>query len=223
MFGFAWAVLRRDLMAIAMHRRAAWAEPLVFFTIVMILFPLAGSMGTAMLKQAMPMIVWVSVLFANFLALERLLKPDFADGSLEQLLVTSRPLALTLLFKVLAYWLAFSLPLVVLAPFYSLLLFLPVDSVAVMVAALAIGTLAVNLVGSVGAALVVDLQRNSLLSGLLVMPFYIPTLVFGAHATYAASIGLPVAGQLAMLLAILILALLLAPFAAALALRVSIA
>lgn len=206
-----------------MRRRAAWVEPLVFFTTVMILFPLAGSMDAAMLEQTTPMIVWISVLFANFLALERLLKPDFADGSLEQLLIAPHPLALLLLSKILACWLVFSLPLVILAPLYSLLLFLPVDVIAVMTAALAVGTLTANLVGSVGAALVVSLHRSSLLSGLLVMPLYIPTLVFGAHATYAASIGLSANGQLAILLAILILALLLAPLAAALALRVSAA
>ncbi len=215
------SLLRRDFL-VGVRKWATWAEPFIFFTITLVLFPLAGSPESSLLKQAAPAIVWISVLFANFLVLERLLKPDFDDGSLEQLLIAPCPLGVILLFKVLAHWLIFSLPLVVLAPVYSLLLFLPPDAIGVMVLSLAAGTLTMNLIGSIGTALIVTLHGNSLLSGLLVVPFYIPVLVFGAHATYASSLGLDASGELAMLLAMLLLALILAPFAAAVALRASI-
>ncbi len=220
MLGTAWVLLRRDLLA-AMRRRATWVEPFVFFTVVVVLFPLAAD-GAEAAGRAAPAVIWVSVLLANFLALERLLRPDFDDGSLEQLLLLPCPPAVTVLSKVLAYWLLVGLPLALLAPVYALLLFLPLEAAWAMAAALAIGTLTVNLIGAVGAALVVTLHRSSLLSGLLVIPLYIPTLVFGAHATAAAAAGLAVAGQLALLGAMLILALVLAPLAAAAALRVTL-
>ena len=221
MLKFMLALLRRDFL-VGMRKWAAWAEPFIFFTIALVLFPLAGSPESGMLKEAAPAVVWISVVFANFLVLERLLKPDFDDGSLEQLLIAPYPLGMILLFKVLAHWLIFSLPLVILAPAYSLLLFLPPDAVGAMILGLAAGTLTMNLVGSIGAALIVTLRGNNLLSGLLVVPFYIPVLVFGAHATYALSLGLDASGQFAMLSAMLLLALILAPFAAAAALRASI-
>lgn len=214
-------LLRRDLLVATRHR-AAWAEPFVFFTVVMILFPLAGDAGRETLERMMPAVLWTSVLFANFLALERLLRPDFDDGSLEQLLIAPFPATLAVLAKVLAYWLTVSLPLAMLAPLYAMLVFLPPESAPAVGAALAVGTLTVNLIGAVGAALVVTLHRSSLLSGLLVIPLYIPTLVFGAHATAAVAVGSSAAGQFAMLGAMLILALILAPLAAAAALRVTL-
>ena len=198
----------------------------MFFTVVMILFPLAVNAGQWSSADAAIGVIWVTVLLANFLALERLLRPDFDNGSLEQWLLAPYPPALVVLSKVLAHWLVVSLPLVVLAPLYALLMFLPGDAPAsalpVMAAALALGTLTVNLIGVTGAALVVTLHRSNLLSGLLVMPLYIPVLVFGAHATVAAVNGLETSGQLAMLGAMLILALILAPVAAVAALRVSL-
>ena len=222
MLKIAFILLQKDLR-VAIRRRAAWTEPFVFFTIVMILFPLATSAEKELIEQTFPAIIWVSVLFANFLTLERLLRPDFNDGSLEQLLIAPYSLATALLMKVLAYWLVFSLPLVLLAPFYAMLVFLPLESVWVAIVALALGTLTVNLIGAISAALVVTLHRNSLLSGLIVMPLYIPSLMFGAHAISVAASGLDATGQLAILGAMLILALILAPTAAALALRVTLA
>ena len=215
----ALVLLRRDLLAAA-RRRAAWAEPFVFFTVVMVMFPLATD--TAKAAVAAPAVVWVLVLLANFLALERLLQPDFDDGSLEQLMLIPCPLAVVMLSKVLAYWVVASLPLVLLAPLYSVMLFLPPETALTMIAALGAGTLTVNLVGAAGAALVVTLNRSNLLTGLLVMPLYIPTLVFGAQLTASAAAGQAVAGQFALLCAMLVLALLLAPVAAAAALRITL-
>lgn len=212
------ALARRDLLA-ASRRRAAWVEPFVFFTVVMVLFSLA--LDAAVLEKSAPAVVWVSVLLANFLCLEKLLRPDFDNGSLEQILIGPCPPAVAVLAKVLVHWLVVSVPLLVLAPLYATLLFLPPAAVGVTVAALALGTLTVNLIGATGAALVVSLHRSSLLSGLLVMPLYIPTLVFGAHATSAASFS-AASGQLALLGAMLISALILAPLAAAAALRVTL-
>ena len=214
----AFALARRDLLA-ASRRRAAWAEPFAFFTVVMILFPLA--LDAAVLEKAAPAMIWISVLLANFLSLEKLLRPDFDNGSLEQILIGSCPPAVAVLVKVLVHWLIVSVPLLVLAPLYAALLFLSPAAAWVTVAALALGTLTVNLIGAAGAALVVTLHRSSLLSGLLVMPLYIPTLMFGAHATAAASFP-AASGQLAMLGAMLISALILAPLAAAAALRVTL-
>ncbi len=221
MLNSAFSLLRRDLLAAA-RCRSAWVEPFVFFIVIMVLFPLAVETEQELVARAAPAFIWVSVLLANFLALERLLRPDLDDGSLEQLLVAPQPLALAMLFKVFAHWLTVCLPLVILAPLCAVLLFLPAEAVWVTLTALAIGTLTVNLIGAAGAALVVTLHRSSLLSGLLVIPFYIPTLVFGAHATAAAAVGLSAQGQLAMLGAMLILALILTPFAAAAALRVTL-
>ena len=221
MFKVAFALLRRDLLA-AVRRRAAWVEPFMFFTVVMILFPLATGTGQGLSSATGPAVAWVSALLANFLALERLLRPDFEDGSLEQWLLAPCPAAVAVLFKVCAHWLVVSLPLVLLAPLYAALLFLPWSAAGVMAAALIMGTLTVNLIGLMGAALVVTLHRNSLLSGLLVMPLYIPVLVFGAGATTAAAAELDPTASLAMLGAMLILALVLAPFAAIVALRVTL-
>ena len=165
MLKFILALLRRDFL-VGMRKWATWAEPFIFFTITLVLFPLAGSADGDMLEKPLPAIVWISVLFANFLVLERLLKPDFDDGSLEQLLIAPYPLGVIVLSKVLAHWSIFSLPLVVLAPAYSLLLFLPLDAVGVMALALAAGTLTMNLIGSIGTALIVTLHGNNLLSGL---------------------------------------------------------
>ena len=217
----AWLFLCRDLQ-VAVRHRAAWVEPFVFFTIVMVLFPLASDAGREIMERTMSAVLWVSALFANFLALERLLRPDFDDGSLEQLLIAPCPAAVALLAKVLAYWLVVSLPLAILGPLYAMLIFLPPEAALPVGAALAVGTLTVNLVGVIGAALVVTLHRSGLLSGLLVMPLYIPTVVFGAHATAAVAVGVSAAGQFAMLGAMLILMLILAPLAAAAALRVTL-
>lgn len=214
------ALLRRDLLA-ASRRRAAWAEPFVFFTIVMVLFSLATGAAPALAREIAPAVIWVSVLLANFLSLDRMLRPDFDDGSLDQLLIAPCPAAVAVLVKVAVHWLIVSVPLVALAPLYAVLFLLPPDAVWVTAAALALGTLTVNLIGAAGAALVVNLHRSGLLIGLLVMPLYIPVLVFGASATAAGSVS-AASGQLAMLGAMLLLALVLAPPAAAAALRVTL-
>ncbi|MEN9461660.1 MAG: hypothetical protein RIS84_1680, partial [Pseudomonadota bacterium] len=156
------------------------------------------------------------------LSLDTLFRSDFEDGSLEQMVLTHHSLPLLVLAKVLAHWLVAGLPLLVIAPFLGVLLFLPTDAMFPLMVTLLLGTPVLSLIGAIGVALTVGLRRGGVLLSLLVLPLYIPVLIFAASAVATAGTGLPIAGQLYFLAALLTLSLTLAPFAAAAALRISL-
>ena len=215
------AIVRRDLILAVRHRAEA-VNPLLFFLIVASLFPLGTGARRETLELVAPGVFWVGVLLAVLLSLERMFRSDFEDGSLELMLISPRPLPLLVLAKILAHWLVTGLPLLAAAPLAALLLGLPAGSLPVLLAALALGTPALSATGAIGVALTVGLRRGGVLLSLLVLPLYIPVLVFGASAVSTAAAGLPAPGQLYLLGALAVLSLSLAPLAAAAALRISL-
>lgn len=213
-------VLRRDLL-LAVRGRAELALPLLFYLLVATLVPLAVSPDAATLAGLAPGIIWVAALLATLLSLDRLFRSDFEDGSLDLLLLSPAPLPLLVCAKVLAHWLVTGLPLLLVSPLLALVLALPDRALGTLAATLALGTPVLSLLGAVGVALTVGVRRGGGLLALLVLPLYVPVLVFGANAVSAAGDGLPVTGQLYMLGAFLALAASLAPLAAAGALRIT--
>jgi heme exporter protein B len=216
---FMW-VLRRDLM-LAMRRRSDVFTALFFFVIVVSLFPLGIGPELDILRQIAPGVVWVAALLASMLALERLFATDHADGTLEQMLLTPQPVSLLVLGKVVAHWLVTGVPLVVMAPLLGLQYDLPAEALGVLMLSLLIGTPALSLIGAIGAALTLGVRSGGVLLSLLVLPLYVPVLIFGAGAVEASVSGLGSQGHLSMLGALCVLALLLAPVGTAAALRVS--
>lgn len=214
-------LLRRDLK-LALHQRADLATSLFFFVIVASLFPLAIGPEAAVLSIIAPGVLWVAALLAGMLALTRLFASDLADGSLEQLLLAPQPLAWLLLAKILAHWLLYALPLVLLAPLIGLQYALDRHVLSVLTLSLLLGTPALSLIGAIGAALTLGVRGSGLLVALLVLPLYIPLLIFGAGAVVASQHGSSAAAHLSLLAACSLLALVLAPVATAAALRISV-
>lgn len=215
------AVIRRDL-TIAFRHRGELANPLLFFLLVVSLFPLGIGPDSKILETIAPGVIWVAALLATLLSLETLFRADLDDGSLEQMVLSPQPLAVLVLARVIAQWLTRGLPLLFLAPLLGILLQLPTAAMGTLMASLALGTPILALIGAIGAALTVGLKRGGVLLSLLVLPLYIPVLIFGAGAVNNAATGLPVTAQLYLLGALLALAITLAPLAAAAALRVSV-
>lgn len=217
----AWIiVLKRDLL-LAFRRRSDVATTLFFFLIVSSLFPLGIGPEAAVLSSIAPGVLWVAALLAGMISLTRLFAADFADGSLEQMLVAPQPLALLVLAKILAHWIVCGLPVVLLAPLIGLQYALPNESLLVLVWSLLLGTPALSLIGAIGAALTLGVRGSGLLVALLVLPLYIPVLIFGAGAVAASQHGISAQAHLSLLAACSLLALVLAPLATAAALRIS--
>ncbi len=214
------ALLRRDLL-LAWRRPGDVLNPLVFFAIVATLFPLALGPETDLLRTIGPGVVWVAALLAALLSLNGLFLADHEDGSLEQLLLSAQPLPLLVLAKTCAHWLLSGLPLVVISPLIGLSYDLPADGLLALPATLLPGTASLSLVGATGAALTVGLSRGNALLGLLVLPLAMPILIFGARTVSLAAAGDTMAGGVYFLGAYCMLALTLAPFATAAALRIS--
>jgi len=212
----------RDLR-IRIRAPGEWLNPLVFFVIVVTLFPLGIGPGPATLALIAPGVLWISALLSLLLSFDGLFAADHRDGTLEQLVLGEGPLSLVVLGKVLAHWLLSGLPLIVLCPLLAVLMQLPAEALPTLAASLALGTLALGLIGAVGAALTVGVNHGGVLLSLLVLPLTTPVLIFGASATAAAAQGFAAGGQLSLLAAILASALALAPLAASAALRVTAA
>ena len=219
MMSFMFAIIRRDLLLV-MRYPAEMLSPLMFFVLVVALFPLGISPEASLLSQVAAGIVWVAALLATLLALDILFKADFADGSLEQLLMAHQPAWVLVLAKVIVHWLISGLPLVLLSPIVASMLFLPAEALPTLMFSLLVGTPTLSLFGAVGAALVTGVKNAGMLISLLVLPLYIPVLIFGTGAVAAAAQGLPVSGYLAYMAAMLIFALMITPWAAAMALKV---
>ncbi|WP_447894055.1 heme exporter protein CcmB [Vreelandella sp. GE22] len=215
------ATLTRDL-TLAFRRRGEALNPLVFYALVITLFPIGISPDPALLSVIAPGLLWVAALLAALLSLDTLFRSDFEDGSLEQLLIAPQPLLAQVVAKVAVHWLLTGLPLALMAPVLGAMLALPAGSYAVLALSLLLGSATLSLVGAIGAALTVGLARGGVLTSLLILPLYIPVLVFGAGAVQTAIALESAAPQLAMLGALLAVALLLAPSAIAASLRISI-
>jgi len=213
--------IRRDLL-LTFRRRADVLTVLFFFVIVTTLFPLGVGPEQALLRTMAPGILWVAALLASMLSLGRLFALDFADGTLEQILLSHEPLPLIVIGKVFAHWLVSGLPLAILAPLLALQFDLPADSIAVLVVSLLLGTPTLSLFGAVGSALTLGTRGGGVLVALLVLPFYIPALIFGAGAVGAQASGLGAGSHLLLLGGLLCGAAVLAPWAAALALRIAV-
>lgn len=215
------AMVHRDLR-LAARRPGESVNPVLFYVVIACLFPLGISPDPDLLLAIGPGIVWVAALLSTLLALETLFRADFDDGSLEQLLLSACPLEVLVLARVAALWLVTGLPLLVAAPLLAVWLGLPEPAFPVLVASLALGTPTLSLIGATGVALTVGLPRGGAIMSLLVLPLYIPVLIFGAQAVSSSAAGLPAVGPLYMLGALLVLALTLSPFATAAALRISV-
>lgn len=216
-----FAVVRRDLR-IAKRRPTEALLPVVFFVVACSLFPLGVGPEAATLRQIAPGIVWVCALVSAMLSLNSMYGGDFADGSLEQMLLSERfPLGVALA-KSLAHWLLTGVPLLLTAPVLGLLFDMPIGSIGVLVLTLLLGTPVLSLMGGVGAALTLGLRNGAVLILLLVLPLCVPVLIFGAGAVSALDMGLSPDGHLYLLGALLLLSLLGAPVATAAALRISI-
>lgn len=214
-------IIRRELL-IAFRRQSQMLNPLLFFIIVITLFPLALGQSPQLLAKISPGIIWVAALLAVVVSLERLFKDDFADGSLEQLLLTPEPLAVLVLAKVIAHWFITGLPLLIISPLMAILLSLDWLTYKAVLLTLILGTPTLNFLGAVGSALTVGLRKGGILVSLLVLPLFIPVLIFATSAIEIASTGLAINGQLAILGAMLVGSATLTPFAIASALRVSV-
>ena len=194
----------------------------VFFVIAVTLFPLGVGPELGLLSRIAPGAVWVAALLAALLSLDRLFVADHEDGSFEQLMLGTLPLELVVLAKTVAHWLTTGLPLAVAAPVLALLLNMSVDGLVILVVSLLLGTPILSLIGAVGAALTVGLRRGGALIALLVLPLYVPVLIFGVGAVEGAVLDVGVHANLSILAGGLVGAVVLGPLAAAAALRMTV-
>ncbi|WP_440222212.1 heme exporter protein CcmB [Dokdonella sp. MW10] len=215
------ALLRRDLL-LTWRRRGDALSPVLFAIMIVMLFPLALGPEPNQLARIAAGIVFVAMLLAGLLALDTLFRADYDDGALEQLVLSPHPLAMLLGCKILVHWLTTALPLLVAAPLLAEMLHLPRHVLPVLLGALALATPLLSLLGAVCVALTVGMRRSGMLLALLVLPLYVPVLIFAAGACDAAQAGLPFTAPLLWLGAALAMALVLAPMACAAALRISI-
>lgn len=215
------ATLKRDLL-IALKRRNDLLNPIMFFLIVVTLFPLGISPDPEQLSRVAAGVVWVSALLASMLSLDNLFRADYEDGSLEQLLLSPQPLYFLVLAKNIAHWLVSGLPVVILSPVMAYMLYLPGEAYGTLVLSLLIGTPVLSLFGSIGVALTVGLGSRGLILAVIVLPLSMPVLIIGAKAVTDVMFGLPVSMHLSLLGAMLALALSIGPLASAAALKVSV-
>jgi heme exporter protein B len=214
-------LLKRDL-TLAMRHRAEMVNPLLFFILVTSLFPLGVGANPNLLQTIGPGVIWVAALLAALLSLDNIFRSDFEDGTLEQFLLSSHPVSVLVLAKVTAHWLVTGLPLLLVSPLLGVLLGLTGDGIRILMLTLLLGTPVLSLLGAVGVALTVGLRKGGMILSLLVLPLYVPLLIFAAGAVDTASAGLPVSAHLLFISALLVLALSLSPPATAAALRISL-
>ncbi len=219
-FAFCRRLLRRQWV-LAVRRPVEVANPLLFFFMAIALFPLGLGPEPDRLASLAPGILWIIALLSNLLTSDSLFRSDFDDGSLDQLLLSPQPLYLSVLAYVLAQWLLTGALLALISPLFAVMLNLPGEAIGTLVLSLLLGTGVLSLLGGIGAALTVGLQRGGVLITLLILPLYLPVLIFGTAAVEASTSGLPAGPYLALLGGMLSLAIALAPFAMAAGLRIS--
>jgi len=214
------ALLYRDLL-LAWRRRSDVATTVLFFVIVVSLFPLGVGPEPGLLRTIAPGVIWVAALLASMLALTRMFESDHADGTLDQMLLAAAPLGMLVIARAFAHWLVTGLPLVVLAPVLALQFDLPAGLLPTLAGSLLLGTPVLSLVGAIGAALTLGLRGGGILLALLVLPLYVPALIIGAGALDAAASGQGAQAHFLLLTALLVLAGAFAPWAISAALRIS--
>ncbi|MCL9781823.1 heme exporter protein CcmB [Vibrio sp. S4M6] len=214
-------VVHRELL-IAYRRQADIFNPLWFFIIVITLFPLGIGPEPSLLARIAPGIIWVAALLSSLLSLERLFRDDFQDGSLEQMMLTPLPIPMVAIAKVIAHWVLTGLPLLLISPLLSIFLSLDFNTWLAAFWTLLIGTPTLSFIGAIGVALTVGLQKGGVLLSLLVLPLYVPILIFATSAIEAGSLGIAYNGQIAILGAMLVGSITLTPFAIAAALKVNV-
>jgi len=217
---FRWIVWR-DVM-LAWRRRADALSPLFFFIIVVCLFPLSIGPEPSLLRSIAPGAIWVAALLASTLSLNRLFSSDYADGTLEQMILTPQPLYLIVLGKALAQWLVSGVPLILILPLLGLQLDVPRQPLLVLAGSLLLGIPVLGLIGSIGAALTLGLRGSGILHSLLVLPLYVPALIFGTGAVEAMPATGAAEANILVLGAVLVLSMILAPWATCAALRISV-
>ncbi|MBS0424787.1 MAG: heme exporter protein CcmB [Proteobacteria bacterium] len=217
---FMW-IIKRDLL-LAVRRQSDVLTTLFFFIIVVSLFPLSVGPEMNMLRTMAPGVVWVAALLASMLSLGRMFSNDYLDGTLEQMLLSPQSLSLLVLGKAFAHWLVTGVPLVLMAPVLGIQYDLPVEALLVLTSALLLGTPVLSLIGAIGAALTLGLRGGGVLVSLLVLPLYIPVLIFGSGAVEANMSGVEFSAHLSLIGAFLLVTAVFAPWAAAWSLRVSL-
>ena len=215
------AVIKRDLL-LAYRFRAELINPLAFFVMVITLFPLALGAEIALLNRIAPAIIWVAALLASLMSIENLFRADYDDGSLELMVMTPHPLSILVMAKVMGHWLTSSVPLLFIAPLMGMMLHMDADIIGVLMLTLLLGTPVLSLIGGIAVALTLGLRKGGALLAILVLPLYVPILIFASSAIDAAMTGFPVSGHLSMMCAILFLALTLTPLPTAAALKMSL-
>jgi heme exporter protein B len=220
LMGLFGLVVRRDLL-LAMRRRADVLTTLIFFVMVVSLFPLGVGPEMDMLRKMASGVVWVAALLASMLSLPRMFSADHADGTLEQMMLAPQSLSVLVLGKIVAHWMLSGLPLALIAPVLGLQFDMPPQALWILVLALLLGTPVLSMIGAVGAALTLGLRGGGVLVSLLVLPLCIPVLIFGAGAVEAVTSGMSIVSNLSFLGAFMLFALVFSPFVAAQALRIS--
>ncbi len=220
LMGLFGLVVRRDLL-LAMRRRADVLTTLVFFVMVVSLFPLGVGPEMDMLRKMASGVVWVAALLASMLSLPRMFSADHADGTLEQMMLAPQSLSVLVLGKIVAHWMLSGLPLALIAPVLGLQFDMSAPALGILVLALLLGTPVLSMIGAIGAALTLGLRGGGVLVSLLVLPLCIPVLIFGAGAVEAINTGMSVVSNLSFLGAFMLFALVFTPFVAAQALRIS--
>ena len=216
-----FAIIHRDLLLV-MRRKSEVLTALFFFIVVTSLFPLGVGADAALLRKIAPGVIWVAALLATLLGLQRMFAADYVDGALEQMALSPYPMVLLITGKILAHWIVCGLPLVILAPIIGIQFDLDASSLYVLMGTLLLGTPVLSLLGSIGAALTLGVRGGSLLMSLLILPLYVPVLIFGAGAVYANSVGLDTTGHFSLLGALLILTLAFVPWVSATAVKIAI-
>ncbi len=214
-------IIRRDLL-VAFRRRAELMNPILFYVIVVTLFPLGVTPDQEFLSKLAPGVVWVTALLAALISMESIFRQDFDDGSVEQLFLSQHPPTLLIFGKVIAHWLITGLPMLIIVPIMASLLYIPSQAIPALIITLLLGTPILSLIGAIGVALTAGLRGGGVLLGLLILPLYIPVLIFASGAVSAAVDGQVYSGHLALLGAGLILALMLSPLAISASLKISL-
>jgi len=212
--------LLRDLK-IAFRNPSSFLNPLMFFVISISLFPIAISPDANTLANIAPGVIWVITMLSALLSLNSLFHYDYDNGVLEQVVISHQPLPLILLAKTTAHWILTGLPIILLSPLLGVALFLDSNSIYILILTLCLATPCFSLIGSIGASLVVSIKNSGMLLSLLILPLYIPILIFATSAVSQSQSGLPINGQLYFLGSILIVSLMISPFVSSLALKIS--
>ena len=214
-------ILQRDL-TLAIRHRAELMNPVLFFVLVVVLFPLGVGADVSVLTKIAPGVIWIAALLSALLSLDRIFRTDMEDGSLEQMLISAQPMSLLILAKIIAHWMITGLPVVLVGPLLALFLGLSSEGIETLSLSLLVGTPVLSAIGAVGVALTVGLRRGGVILSLLVLPLYVPVLIFASQAVDAAAAGFPTVAPIAMLSALLVLSLSLTPWAASSALKMSV-